>query len=139
MNIMIVLLFSIMTLLISGIVSLSFTIPLIFAGIQTTSLGRDHHFIWFLGLLQIVIAVIQGIVAITNIVFSCPIVCCRQMIQLDSNHSNGKADQREVNNCEDDLPSYDQTCVTDQKVVELDFDGKTGLIVDSETNKTCIV
>ena len=138
MNIMIVLLFSIMTLLISGIVSLSFTIPLIFAGIQTTSLGHDPHFsyFWYLGLLQIVVAVIQGIVAITNIVFSCPIVCCRQMIQLDS---SGKANQREVENCDTDLPSYDKTCGTDQKVVELDFDGKTGLIVDSETNKTCIV
>ena len=129
-----------MALLITGIVSFAFTIPLVLSGIPWRVPWRDlaygFSFSRLFGPIQIVIAVIQAIVAITNIAFSCPIVCCRQMIRLDS---NGQSNLKDSENCEDDLPSYDQTCGNDQKIVELDFDGKTGLIVDSETNKTCIV
>ena len=64
------------------------------------------------GPVQIVAAILQFIVALQLITLSFPIVCCGQtknkyVIQLEPTGTSTKSG---VIKCENDLPSYDQTC-----------------------------
>ena len=120
------LLFSILALIAVSIISIIFAIILtVFGSYTIWFYGHASEVARLFGPTQILIGLVQGIVGITIVVFSCPIVCCgqsRQMkntfvIQLDP---NGQSNLRNVDDCEDDLPSYDQTCGNEQKNVDLD-------------------